>query len=156
MNQPTTATEPGLLERKTILLALEPSSLNELVIPPLIEAGMEVKIAASLEDAIQRLTLSAPEFLLLAEGFGTRQLHLNPMLNFIARLPAPSRRTLFVAWIGASVKTRDYLTAFSLSVNLVIHPDYLMDTVRLLTESRQEYLDLFGVYLQIRRQPLTL
>ena len=155
MNQPATATEPGLLEGKTILLALEPSSLNELVIPPLIEAGMEVKIAASLDDAIERLTISAPEFLLLAEGFGTRQPHLNPMLNFIAKLPAPSRRTLFVTWVGASVKTRDYLTAFALSVNLVIHPDYLMDIIRLLADSRQEYLDLFGVYLQVRRQPLT-
>ena len=155
MNLPAKATESRLLEGKTILLALEPSSLNELVIPPLIEAGMEVTIAASLEDAIQRLTVSAPEFLLLAEGFGTRQPHLNPMLNFIAQLPASSRRTLFVAWLGASVKTRDYLTAFALSVNLVIHPDYLMDTGRLLAESRQEYLDLFGVYLQLRRQPLT-
>ena len=155
MNQPATATEPGLLEGKAILLALEPSSLNELVIPPLIEAGMEVKIAASLDDAIERLTISAPEFLLLAEGFGTRQSHLNPMLNFIAKLPAPSRRTLFVTWVGASVKTRDYLTAFALSVNLVIHPDYLMDIIRLLADSRQEYLDLFEVYLQIRRQPLT-
>jgi len=155
MNQPATATEHGLLEGKAILLALEPSSLNELVIPPLIEAGMEVKIAASLENAIQRLTISAPEFLLLAEGFGTHQPHLNPLLDFIAKLPAPTRRTLFVAWVGASVKTRDYLTAFALSVNLVIHPDYLMDIIRLLAESRQEYLDLFGVYLQVRRQPLT-
>jgi hypothetical protein len=155
MNQPAVKPEAGLLEGKTILLALEPSSLNELVIPPLIEAGMEVKIAASLDDAIQRLTVSAPEMLLLAEGFGTHQPHLNPMLNFIAQLPAPSRRTLFVAWIGASVKTRDYLTAFALSVNLVIHPDYLMDTVRFLAEAQQEYLDLFGVYLQFRRKPLT-
>jgi len=155
MNQPATATEPGLLEGKTILLALEPSSLNELVIPPLIEAGMEVKIAASLDDAIERLPISAPEFLLLAEGFGTRQPHLNPMLNFIAKLPATSRRTLFVTWVGAAVKTRDYLTAFALSVNLVIHSDYLMDIIRMLVESRQEYLDLFEVYLQIRRQPLT-
>jgi len=155
MNQPATATEPGLLEGKAILLALEPSSLNELVTPLFIEAGMEVMIAASLEDAIRRLTISSPEFLLLAEGFGTRQPHLNPMLNFIAKLPATSRRTLFVAWVGAAVKTRDYLTAFALSVNLVIHPDYLMDIIRMLVESRQEYLDLFEVYLQIRRQPLT-
>ena len=155
MNQPAAKTEAELLEGKTILLALEPSSLNELVLPPLIEAGMEVKIAASLEDAIHRLTVSAPEFLLLAEGFGTRQPHLNPMLSYIAKLPSSSRRTLFVAWVGASVKTRDYLTALALSVNLVIHPDYLMDIIRLLAESRQEYLDLFGVYLQLRRQPLT-
>jgi hypothetical protein len=155
MNQPAAATEAGLLEGKTILLALEPSSLNELLIPPLNEAGMEVKIAASLEDAIRRLTESAPEFFLLAEGFGTHQPHLNPMLNYLAKLPSPSRRTLFVAWVGASVKTRDYLTAFALSVNLVIHPDYLMDIVRLLTESWQEYQSLFGAYLQLRRQPLT-
>jgi len=154
MNQPAAKPEAELLGGKTILLALEPSSLNELVIPPLIEAGMEVKIAASLDDAIQRLIASAPEFLLLAEGFGTRQPHLNPLLNYIAKLPSSSRRSLFVAWVGASVKTRDYLTAFALSVNLVIHPDYLMDTVRLLAESRKEYLDLFGVYLQLRRQPL--
>ncbi len=155
MNQPATTTEQEFLEGKAILLALEPSSLNELLLPPLIEAGMEVKIAASLEDAIQRLTFSTPEFLLLSEGFSTHQPHLNPLLNFIAKLPAPTRRTLFVAWIGTSVKTRDYLTAFALSVNLVIHPDYLMDTIRLMAESRQEYLDLFGVYLQLRRQPLT-
>jgi hypothetical protein len=155
MNQIATATEPGPLEGKAILLTLEPGSLNEWVIPPLIEAGMKVEIAASLEDAIQRLTVSAPEFLLLAEGFGTRQPHLNPLLDFIAKLPAPSRRTLFVAWVGASVKTRDYLTAFALSVNLVIHPDHLTDIIRLLAESRQEYLDSFGVYLQLRQQPLT-
>ena len=152
MNQPAKATETRLLEGKTILLALEPSSLNELVIPPLIEAGMEVNIAASLEDAIHRLTVSAPEFLLLAEGFGTRQPHLNPMLNFIAQLPAPSRRTLFVAWLGASVKTRDYLTAFALSVNLVMQPDYFPNLVRLLIETWQEVLDLFEGYVQMRQQ----
>ncbi|HSO72143.1 MAG TPA: hypothetical protein VLR91_05785, partial [Thermodesulfobacteriota bacterium] len=123
--------------------------------PQLIEAGMEVKIAASLDDAIQRLTVSAPQVLLLAEGFGTHQPHLNPLLNYIAKLRSPSRRPFFVAWVGATVKTRDYLNAFALSVNLVIHPDYLMDIIRLLSESRQEYLDLFGVYHQIRRQPLT-
>jgi hypothetical protein len=152
MNQPTTPTEPGRLEGKAILLALEPSSLNELVIPPLVEAGLEIKIAASLEDAIQRLTVSAPDFLLLSEGFSTHQPHLNPLLDFIARMPASSRRTLFVTWVGASDKTRDYLGAFALSVNLVIHPEYLTDIIRLLAESQQEYWDLFGAYLQVRRQ----
>jgi hypothetical protein len=155
MIESAAATEAGPLEGKTILLALEPSSLNELVIPTLVEAGLVVQIAASLEDAIRRLTASKPEFLLLSEGFGTHQPHLNPLLNYIAKLPAPSRRTLFAAWIGASVKTRDYLTAYALSVNLVVHPDYLTDITRLLTESWQEYLDLFEVYLQVRRQPLT-
>ena len=152
MMHTATPSEPGLLEGKTILLALEPSSLNELVVPPLIEAGMEIKIAASLDDAIQRLNIAPPEFLLLSEGFSTHQPHLNPLLNLIAKLPTSSRRTLFVTWLGTSVKTRDYLGAFSLSVNLVIHPDYLTDLIRLLTESWQEYLDLFGVYLQVRRQ----
>jgi hypothetical protein len=155
MNHPATPTEAGLLEGKAILLALEPSSLNELVIPLLVEAGMEIKIAASLEDAIQRLTVSAPDFLLLSEGFSTRQPHLNPLLGFIAKMPASSRRTLFVTWVGASVQTRDYLGAFALSVNLVIHPEYLTDIIRLLGESRQEYLDLFEAYFQVLRQHLT-
>lgn len=153
MKHPANPTEPSPLKGNTILLALEPSSLNELLIPLLVEAGMAVKIAASLEDAIQRLTISAPDFLLLSEGFSTRQPHLNPLLNFIAKMPASSRRTLFVTWLGVSVKTRDYLGAFALSVNLVIHPDYLSDIIRLLAESRQEYLELYGAYLQARRRP---
>jgi hypothetical protein len=153
MNHPATPTASGPLEGKAILLALEPSSLNELVIPPLVEAGMKSIIAASLEDAIQRLTFSAPDFLLLSEGFSTHHSHLNPLLDFIARMPTAARRSLFVTWVGGSVKTHDYLGAFALSVNLVIHPDYLTDITRLLAETRQEYLDLFGTYLQVRRQP---
>ena len=155
MTHPAAPSEPGLLGGKTMLLALEPTSLNELVVPPLTEAGLQINIAASLDDVIQRLTISPPDFLLFSEGFSTRQAHLNPLLNFIAKLPGSSRRALFAAWISTSVKTRDYLNAFSLSVNLVIHPDYLMDTIRLLNESWREYQDLFGVYLQVRRQPLT-
>jgi hypothetical protein len=147
--------EPRLLEGKTILLALEPSSLNELIRPQLVEAGMEIRIAGSVDDAIQRLTISPPNIMLLSEGFSTHKPHLNPLLDFIARMPASSRRTLFVAWIGNSIKTRDYLVAFSLSVNLVIHPDYMMDTIRLLTESWQEYQDLFGAYLEVRRHSQT-
>ena len=57
-----------------------------------------------------------------------------------------------MTWVGASANTRDYLGAFALSVNLVIHPEYLTDIIRLLAESQQEYWDLFGAYLQVRRQ----
>lgn len=152
MNHPRAHAESLHLEGQTVLLALEPSTLIELLAPQLQEAGLEFQIAASLEDAIQKLTFSPPNFLILCEGFSTRQAHLNPLLAFVAKMPSASRRNLIVVWISGSVKTRDYLTAYSLSVNLVVQPEYLSDLVRLLSETRQEALDLFSDYLELHRQ----
>jgi hypothetical protein len=152
MNNLWVRSEPLALEGQEILLALEPSALNELLMPDLKRAGLQVRIAASLDDAARQITFSPPAFLILSEGFGTRQPHLNPLLTLVAKLPAAPRRNLIVVWVSPSVKTRDYLTAFALSVNLVIQPDYFPDLVRLLTETWQEVLDLFEGYVQMRQQ----
>ena len=134
------------LEGRKILLALEPAALNELILPDLKDARLEVHIAGSLEDAIQRLTFSPPDFLVLCEGFSTHQPHLNPLLTFVAKMPTSTRTNLIVVWISNAVKTRDYLAAFTLSVNLVMQPEYLRDLTRLLLENWQEARDLVEVY----------
>lgn len=152
MNSLWTHSEPLTLEGKSILLAMEPPALNELIVPELKQAGLKTGIAASLEEAARQLTFSPPDFLLVSEGFGTRQPHLNPLLALVAKMPAAARRNLIVVWVSPSVKTRDYLAAYALSVNLVIQPDYFRDLVRLLMETWQEVLDLFGGYVQLRQQ----
>lgn len=152
MNNLWVHSEPLALEGRSILLALEPSALNEMVMPELQRAGMQTRIAASLEEAARQIAFSPPEFLILSEGFGTHQPHLNPLLTLVTRMPAAARRNIIVVWVSPSVKTRDYLTAYALSVNLVIQPDYFQDLVRLLTETWQEALDLFSGYIQARQQ----
>ena len=152
MNNLWMHSEPLTLQGKTILLALEPAALGEMIIPELQQAGMQVRLTASLEEAAQQITFSPPEFLILSEGFGTRQPHLNPLLTLLTKMPAAARRNIIVVWVSPSVKTRDYLTAYALSVNLVLQPDYFPDLVRLLTETWQEVLDLFEGYVHLRQQ----
>ncbi|MBI5586382.1 MAG: hypothetical protein HY892_21430 [Deltaproteobacteria bacterium] len=152
MNNLWVHSEPLTLDGKSILLALEPTALGEMIIPELKQAGMEIRLAASLEEAARQVTFSPPDFLILSEGFGTRQPHLNPLLTLLTKLPAAARRNLIVVWVSPTVKTRDYFTAYTLSVNLVLQPDYLPDLVRLLTETWQEVLDLFEGYVHLREQ----
>jgi hypothetical protein len=152
MNNLWTHSEPLALDGKSILLALEPAPLGEMIIPELQQAGMEVRLAASLEEAARQITFTPPDFLILSEGFGTHQPHLNPLLALLTKMPAAARRNLIVVWVSPSVKTRDYLTAYTLSVNLVLQPDYFQDLLRLLIETWREVLDLFEGYVQLRQQ----
>jgi hypothetical protein len=67
-------------------------------------------------------------------------------------MPAANRRNLFLVWISAEAKTKDYLSAFALSVHLIIHPDYLESLVDLINDSWKEWRELYRAFLQTQEE----
>lgn len=144
-------TGPDILKGKTVLLALEPSALAELLGPLFLEAGAVPKIVSTVDEALDTIQFSDPEFIILCEGFTTHHALQNPLLSQLQKLPTYIRRDLFVTWISAEAKTRDNLSALALSVHLVVHPDYLQSLVDLIQDTWMEYKELYRVFLQIQQ-----
>jgi hypothetical protein len=140
---------PDILKGKTVLLALEPSALAELLSPLLLEAGAVPKIVSTVDEALDAIQFSDPEFIILCEGFTTHHPLQNPLLLPLQKMPAHKRRNLFVTWVSAEAKTRDKLSALALSVHLVVHPDYLQSLVDLIQDTWMEYKELYRAFLQV-------
>jgi hypothetical protein len=146
--------EPGpeILKGKRVLLAMEPSSLNELLSPLLTDAGALPRQVGTLEEAVHTIQFSPPDFVILCAGFTTHHPLQNPLLNTLQKMPAANRRNLFLVWISAEAKTKDYLSAFALSVHLTVHPDYLESLADLINDSWKEWKELYQVFLQTQEE----
>jgi len=115
-------------------------------------AGGTPQRTDTFEETVHALEFQQPEFLIFSEGFGSYDFNPNPLLDYIQWLSADRRRIFFVAFISPKVKSGDLLSAFSYSVNLVLHPDHLSDLIGMIGKSWSIWKDLYHVYLQTRIQ----
>lgn len=108
-------------------------------------------LVSSSEELFPILRFGDPDFLILGEGFGEETPEKNAVLEYIQNMPSDQRRDLFIVWIGSEVKTGDHLSAFSLSVNLVLHPENLNAAVKVIGRSWSQWRDLYHPYFQARQ-----
>jgi hypothetical protein len=67
-------------------------------------------------------------------------------------MPVGQRREIFLVWVGKNMKPGDMLSAFSLSVNLVLPPDKLPEITNQIKKSWTQWKDLYQVFIQTRQQ----
>jgi hypothetical protein len=134
-----------------VLLALSPPWVDR-VLSVFQPTGAAPQLANTLEEAIHSLEFQQLDFLLLSENFCPSADHPNPLLDFIQKMPTRQRRECYVIFLSTAVKSADIMSAFSYSVNLVIHPDNLPDLLAHITESWTIWKELYQKFIQTRLQ----
>jgi hypothetical protein len=134
-----------------IWTAVSPS-WNDPLLSALHTAGASAQGAETVEEAIHNLEFQQPEFFIFSEGFGSSAGESNPLLEYIQQMPSNIRRMTFFVFISQKLKSGDTLSAFSHSVNLVMHPGQLQHLIDYITVSWSAWSDLYRVFFQTRRE----
>ncbi len=151
MSRLWTAPEENLFTDRTILMAVQSLWVDPLTKAILEEGGHPLSVNKK-EEAFSLLQFEEPEFFILSEGLGQKGSESNSLLEYIQKMPTSKRREIFVVWVSAKVKSGDILSAFSYSVNLVLHPEQLPGITKMIKKSWSQWKDLYQVFLQTRLQ----
>ena len=151
MSRLWTGTEDNPLADRTILIAVH-SSWVEPTLTAFREKGGHTLYVTKVEEVFPILQFEQPEFFILSEDFGIDGSQPNFLLEYIQNMPVGQRREIFVVWVGKNMKSGDMLSAFSLSVNLVLTPDKLPEITKQIKKSWAQWKDLYQVFIQTRLQ----
>jgi len=142
----TGAPDDPMQDRLVLVAASSP--WQEALVANLKDAGVSPRSAISLDEALQALEFHHPDFFILTEQFACHDDLPDPLLEYVRNLTSRERRELFVIFISRNVKTADHLTAFSQSVNLVLHPDAIQDLIPLTTQSWNFWKNLYQAFIE--------
>ena len=82
-------------------------------------------LAENTRKGIGKMRLHHFDLVIFEEDFGGVPLEQSPVLHYLNHLSTPERRRMFVAVVGNHFKTLDQMTAFALSVNIVVNQNDL-------------------------------
>lgn len=110
--------------------------------------GMEYKLqpVKSPEHTIHKLKFNEYDVLIFNQDFGDYELDENPLYQHILNMPMSSRRKIFIALLGEKLTTGDHMSAFALSVNLVINPKDIEQSEMLLKKFIKENDNFYKIY----------
>jgi len=94
----------------------------------------------------QRLLSVHPFELVILSGVDGGSFHEDPLHAYFNQLPMSVRRRIFLCLIDPAFKSLDTMTAFALSVNLVIHPQDLDRLEELLRSALSEHEKFYKIY----------
>ncbi|OGP51057.1 MAG: hypothetical protein A2Y79_00465 [Deltaproteobacteria bacterium RBG_13_43_22] len=149
MSRLWTGSENNPFADRTVLVACQSPWVEPLTKTIREEAGQPL-IVKKMEEVFPILQFGQPEWFILSEGFDADPSQSNPLLEYLQNMPTGQRREIFLVWIGTNIKSGDILSAFSYSVNLVIHPDQLSEIAKQIKKSWLMWRDLYQVFVQIR------
>jgi hypothetical protein len=151
MNRLWTGPEENPLTDRTVLIAVQPLWVDPIAKAVQDEGGHPIMVDQE-EEVFSFLQFEQPEFFILSEGLGQEGFRSNALLDFIQKLPSSQRREIFVVWVGPNVKSGDWLSAFSYSVNMVIQPEQLSGITKMIKKSWSQWKDLYQVFVQTQLQ----
>ena len=114
-------TEGFDINQRFALVAVDDETRKAAIADALHELGYRVHVAASTDDGHDRLRKTSYEAVVIDQAFQGGTLLDNPLLQQLQRMPAPTRRHMFLALLAPDVKTLDNMSAFAASVNAVIN-----------------------------------
>ena len=130
-----------------LALVMEDSAEQAEKIKPDIEQfGYNVVLAKNTRDAIGRMRLYHFDLIILSEPFDGIDVEKGPILQYLNHLSMSVRRRIFIALIGNKFQTSDYMTAFAMSVNLVVNRedvDRLMDILINAIAEKEKFYKVF-------------
>lgn len=130
---------------KTALIC-DDSPSAEAVKTILSDLGYRFHIAENGERAIERMTYTQYNVVVVHENFAGSTLASNPVLGYLMPLPMGLRRYTFVCLIGPSFKTLDAMQAFAQSVHVVVNPRDASNLKAILAKNLAEFELFYRVY----------
>jgi hypothetical protein len=108
--------EPGDL---TALVCVDQPEIQKAIIEQLTALDYKLHTGMFLDDVLLKVKAHNYDIVVIDENFNGSLLDSSPLLAEIMRLPANTRRSMFVVLVGLGFTTNDEMQAFGLSVNLV-------------------------------------
>ncbi|OPX35720.1 MAG: hypothetical protein B1H11_08665 [Desulfobacteraceae bacterium 4484_190.1] len=132
----------------TLALVMEDSAEQAEKIKPDIEQfGYNVVLAKNTRDAIGRMRLYHFDLIILSEQFDGIDVGKGPILQYLNHLSMSVRRRIFIALIGNNFQTADHMTAFAMSVNLVVNREDMDRLMDILINSIAEKEKFYKVFM---------
>jgi CheY-like chemotaxis protein len=116
------------------------------------DLGYNVDAALNAEDAYEKIKFNAYEVVVLNEKFSGGTPENNEVLEFFQGMAISDRRNIFLALVGAGLKTMDNMTAFARSVNLVISEGDLPNSKAVLRKAVSENNMFYRVFKGVLKE----
>ena len=114
---------------------------------------MEFKchVAATPEQAIERMTYTSYDALLVCEDIGGSTLESNTVVQHLISMPMAQRRNSYTVLIGESLRTLDAMQAYINSVHLVVNPADIGSIGPILKKGLADFDRLYATYVGVLR-----
>jgi uncharacterized protein YbaR (Trm112 family) len=114
--------------------------------------GFRCVLADNTRKGIGKMRLHHFDLVIFPEDFGGAALDQSPVLHFLNHLSMSVRRRMFVAIVGNDFKTMDQMTAFALSVNLVVNKKDLGRLSMIMQRAISQNERFYKVFMEIYRE----
>lgn len=130
----------------TSLICLNEGPARNRLLETLTGMGYQVSLPASSEEVLRGMRFHVYDLVIVDENFATADQTQNQILAYLESLPMSTRRRMFVAMVSSRFQTNDSLAAFNHSVNIVINPQNIDETDRILRTAIQENNSFYHVF----------
>ena len=113
------------------------------------ELGYKYVSAENTRKAVSTLRLHHFDLVILSDRFEGVELAQSPVLQYMNHLSMSVRRRIFFALIGDTFKTMDNMTAFAMSVNMVINREDMAKLTSILKRGISENDQFFKVLMDL-------
>ena len=113
------------------------------------ELGYKYVSAENTRKAVSTLRLHHFDLVILSDRFEGVEIAQSPVLQYMNHLSISVRRRIFFALIGDAFKTMDNMTAFAMSVNMVICREDMDRLTSILKRGVSENEQFYKVYMDL-------
>lgn len=103
----------------------------------------------SARDALRRIRMNQFDMVLIHENYEGMTLEANAILHFIQPMETPRRRKMFVAFFTDKYQSFDQMSAFALSVNLLVNLSDQDQFDKILHRGLSEYQRFYRVFFDV-------
>jgi predicted Zn finger-like uncharacterized protein len=130
---------------ETALICEQDAGVREKIRSILQQMDYHVTVGASARDTMKYMRLRVFDLVFLDENFEGQGPKSNHVLQYLGHQPMGIRRNIFVVLLGNGFRTADNMTAFNLSVNLVVNLNDINQLDKILKRSLIDYEEFYRV-----------
>ncbi|MEW5909127.1 MAG: hypothetical protein AB1659_04940 [Thermodesulfobacteriota bacterium] len=131
---------------KTALICIGDITLKKMATETLHGMGYHITDSENSRDALRSMWYHTYPLVITDEFFDTENPEQNRVLSYLEGLNMGIRRKMVVALISRTHRTKDHMTAFQKSVNLIINIKHMNELERLLAATIDEHKAFYRVF----------
>ena len=135
--------QKGLL---TALVCENNQELQKMIISALEDLRYKVAFSINAEDALEKIKFNQYDVIVLNETFDGKSPETNEVLQQLKTMPMAARRHICLALTGKSLPTKDNLSAFERSANVVINETDLSNFKNIIENAVFDNKQFYKIY----------